>query len=430
MASTTTSALPELLKLVQEETHKCIRCGECRTVCPVFREEPAERYTARGKMAIAEELAKGNLEMTPRVREAFDNCLLCSGCASQCSSGARADRVVMAVRRVFADQMGLPPVKQLIGLALTRSGKTLDVGARIGALLQPLLFKGVPEDSGLLRRFAMPMVDGDQYVPKVASQPFRSRVRFSGKENQPRVTFFTGCMANYVMTEIADSVIKVLNAVGVSVDVPNNQACCGMPMLASGDAESVRKQARRNVEALAGGTGPIVVACASCGHMLQHGYRELPDKDPALAAGLDDIAARTVDITQYLVNEVGAAKLIPLLCNKAQLSLTYHDPCHLRKAQGVSNEPRELLKIIPCSTLTEMDKPEACCGLGGTYCISNMERSKSIQTKKIESAEATGANCIATACPGCMLQLRDGVRRSSNKNINVKHLIELLAESI
>lgn len=430
MPISNTSALPELLKLVQEETHKCIRCGECRTVCPVFREEPSERYTARGKMHIAEELAKGNLEFTPRVREAFDNCLLCTGCASQCSSGARADKVVMAVRREFSDKLGLPPMKKLLALALTQSGKTLDAGAKIGSVLQPLLFKGIPQDSGLLRRFALPLVDGNQYVPKVAKESFRSRIHFSGKENQPTVTFFTGCMSNYAMTDIADSLVKVLNAVGVSVDVPSGQACCGMPMLASGDAESVRKQAQRNVEALSANNQPIVVACASCGHMLQHGYHETLGNDSKLSAKLDSIAARTIDITQYLITEVGEDKLRTVLKPKAPVSVTYHDPCHLRKAQGITEEPRKLLEMIPHSAFNEMETPEGCCGLGGTYCMAHMERSKAIQSHKIKDAVATGADCIATACPGCIMQLRDGIRRGQRPNMKSTHVIELLANAL
>ena len=431
-ADTHTPAFPDLLKLVREETRKCIRCGECRTVCPVFREEPAERYTARGKMAIAEELAKGTIELTPHVREAFDNCLLCTGCASQCSSGARADKVVMAVRRTFADRLGLPPMKKLLDAALGCPGAAMDAGARIGAALQPLLFKGVPEDSGLLRRFALPLADGTQYVPKIAAQGFRSRVSFSGKEGQPRVMFFTGCMINYAMTEIGDAVVKVLNAVDVSVEVPGAQGCCGMPMLAGGDAKAVRKQALRNVEALAGegDSTPIITACASGGHMLKHGYLDLLGDDPVLAAKLRNIAGRTMDITQYLVDVVGTKALQSKLKGGPATSVTYHDPCHLRKAQGVAKQPRQLLSMLLGTSFREMHKPEACCGLGGTYCMAHMERSKAIQTRKISDAAATGADCIATVCPGCIMQLRDGIRRTEKPTMGARHLIELLAEAL
>lgn len=432
MAASKNPGVPSLLKVVNEEIYKCIRCGECRTVCPVFRETPSERYTARGKMQIAEGLAKGTLEFNDRVREALDNCLLCTGCANQCSSGARADRVIIATRQAFAKELGIPPVKKAIAMALTQPSKLLGVEARIGSMLQPLLFKAVPQTSGLYRRFAMPVVDENQYIPEIASVPFRDRVQFAGKSGQKKVTFFTGCMTNYAMTEIGDSLVKVLNALDIAVDVPSEQGCCGMPMLASGDVVSVRKQAARNVKALANLSSdePIVVACASCGHMLKHGYHDMLADDAELAPLLENIASRTMDITEYLIRIVGEEKVRALVGSGAPASVTYHDPCHLRKAQKIVAEPRKVLGIAARSDIKEMEHPEICCGLGGTYCIANMERSKQIQSRKIDEATDTGANCIATACPGCILQLRDGVRRGARPAMDVKHVIQLLAEAI
>jgi glycolate oxidase iron-sulfur subunit len=432
-----TLSLDDLLQLVQEEAHKCIRCGECRTVCPVFKENFNERYTARGKILIAEELAKGNLEFTGHVREAFDNCLLCTGCVSQCSSGARADKVVMAVRQVFADKKGLNPVKKIIGRALSQPGKVLDVEARIGAYVQPLLFKGVPEDSGMHLRFAMSMIDKTQYVPTVAKKSFRDSYSPSKLANnqgrKKKVIFFTGCMSNYAMTEIAESTVKFLNAVGVSVEVPTSQGCCGMPMLASGDFAHAGKQMERNLKALLTGYDkdvPIVTACASCGHMLKHGYKELIGRYPGMAEKIQNLADRSRDITEYLLEDVGEDKLRLILGDHFPETVTYHDPCHLRKAQGISKEPRTLLEIIPGINFKEMESPESCCGMGGTYCITNMEISKSIQAKKIEDVNNTNADCVSTACPGCILQLRDGLRRSGQRGTSVKHVIQLLAESL
>jgi glycolate oxidase iron-sulfur subunit len=428
-------SLAELLELVENEAHKCIRCGECRTVCPVFKEVPGERYTARGKIAIAQELAKGNLEFNGKVREAFDNCLLCTGCASQCSSGARADKVILAVRQTFVHKHGMSPVKKLLGLALSQSGKVLDIQAQIGSIVQPLFFRNVPEESGLHRRFAMPLVDEHQYVPVIDRESFRSRytpVHPAENKQQSKVIFFTGCMSNYAMTEIADSVVKVLNALGISVEVPENQACCGMPMLANGDTKSVYKQLKKNIKALVNADTniPIVTACASCGHMLKHGYNELMCNDSAMTAKIEALSSRTQDITEYLVQVIGEEKIKSVLRSQSCETVTYHDPCHLRKAQTISSEPRKLLKLLPGTTFVEMQSPEACCGLGGTYCISNMQLSKRIQSRKIEDAYSTGAGCISTSCPGCILQLKDGVRRGNQRDVTVKHVIQLLAETL
>ncbi len=426
------AALDNLKKVVKEELYKCIRCGECRTVCPVFRETPAERYTARGKMQIAEALAEGRLEFTEHVREALDNCLLCTGCAAQCGSEARADRVIMAARQAFAEELGLPAIKKAISFALTQGNAALGAEARVGALFQPLLFRGVPGDSGLYRRFAMPAVDERQYIPRLAAVPFRKRVKFAGKAEWPAVTFFTGCMTNYAMTEIGDSMVKVFNALEIAVRVPSEQGCCGMPMLISGDRAAVRKAAERNVRALAasGPEEPIIVVCASGGHMLRHGYHELFGDDPELGPLLEGIAARTMDVTEYLAARVGVERIAALVGEGPALAVTWHDPCHLRKAQKLTREPRAVLAAAARSPVREMAHPEACCGLGGTYCLTHMDLSKRIQTRKIEDAAASGADCIATACPGCIMQLRDGVRRGPRPDMQVKHVIQILAEAL
>ena len=424
------AALSKLKKVLHEELYKCIRCGECRTICPVFREKFAERYTARGKMLIVDALAKGNLEFTEHAREALENCLLCTGCSSICSSGAKADRVILAARQAFAEELGLPTLKKIIGKTMTQSGAVLGAKARIGSIVQQLLFKKVPQDSGLYRRFALPKIDAKQYVPPIASPTFRQRVQKAPVSGDKTAIFFTGCMANYSMTEIADSVVKVLNGVGVSVDVPSAQSCCGMPMLTSGDTASVRKAAEHNIRALASSSAPIVVACGSCGHMLRHGYLEFLGDDEELAPMLKDISERTIEITQYLMQNIGEEKLATLIKPGTALGVTYHDPCHLRKAQNITKEPRAVLTLAARGPIREMESPETCCGLGGTFAISHMDLSKKIQKHKIEDALNTGADCIATACPGCVLQLRDGIRRSSQQKLQVKHVIQIFADAM
>lgn len=430
-ASSQQETKPALLKVVQEELYKCIRCGECRTVCPIFREQPAERYTARGKLIIAEALAKGELEFSEHVREALDNCVLCTGCANQCSSEVRADKVIVAARQAFAKELGLSPIKKAISLALTQPSGVLAAESRLGALMQPLLFKSVPHSSGLHRRFAMPAIDAKQYIPKIANKPFRSRAEFYGSKGDPQVMYFTGCMSNYVMTEICDSLVTVLNALHFGVSIPATQGCCGTPMLASGDRKAVLKQAKTNIAALshANPSIPIVVSCSSCGHMLKHGYLETVGDDPALRGPLEQIAARTMDISEFLIHRVGEEALQECIRPAQPKSITYHDPCHLRKALKITQEPRALLQMATHNGLHEMQKPEACCGMGGTYFLTHLALSKQILQKKIEDATSTHSDCIATGCPGCIMQLRDGIRRGTATHMEVKHTIQIVAEA-
>ncbi len=437
MVDKNSQAFKNLKKTIETEIAKCIRCGECRLICPVYNEKHAERYTSRAKLLIVNGLVQGTLDFTPEVREAMENCLLCTGCASQCSSNVQSDKVIIAARHVFAEELGIPFYKQLITKTM-RSKKLMDTGVKLGSMGVDLLFKKVPETSGLYRRFAMPKIDEKQYIPEIAHPTFRDEVQMASVGGNKKVIFFTGCMANYFMPEVSKSLVKVLNKLNVDVEVPNEQGCCGMPMLASGDKESVKIAALVNISALAKLSPPssdvaIVVACASCGHMLQHGYKEMLKDETQIHHLLDNIAERTIDINQYLINTFGEEKIASMIKPETSIKATYHDPCHLRKAQKIVKEPRALLDIASGGNFAEMQKPEACCGLGGTYTLAQMELSKSIQKKKIDDALQTEANCIVTSCPGCVLQLRDGVRRSAKigaEKTKVKHIIQVLADSI
>lgn len=428
MAKDRAQSLHELLTVVREEIYKCIRCGECRTVCPVFREKPAERYTARGKMIIAEALATGQLEMNAQVREALDNCLLCTGCVSRCSSGARADRVIAAARWAFAKELGIPPLKKCISLALRQPDLLLSLGAGMGSKMQPLLFKQIPRTSGLWRRFAMPVLDKEQFIPQLAPTPFRRRIR-SERGGKGKVVFFTGCMVNYAMTGIADSLMTVFKALDIGVDVPKRQGCCGTPMLACGDVDALEKQARRNLAALAG-QDKVVVPCSSCGHMLKHGYLDALRHVADLRGPLEALAARTMDVSEYLVREVGMERMRAVVRHPSGQRVTYHDPCHLKKAQGITEEPRQLVQLATSGGLTEMAEPDACCGMGGTYFLGQIELSRQIQQRKAEDVLRTGAPLMATGCPGCIMHLQDGLRRAHHPEVHVRHVIELLAESL
>lgn len=407
-----------ILPLVRQELVKCIRCGECRCACPVFQETFAERHTARGKMQIVQALATGELQPDDSVREALENCLLCTGCTAICTSNVRPDKVILAARAVFAEHYGTPFAKKLLGKVLAQPTSLLAAEARIGRLLQAALCAKVPETSGLRLRFATPFADTLQYIPEIAATPFTERYASPLSGAKDRVLFFTGCMANYAMTNIADSLVAVLNALGVEVIVPKDQGCCGTPMAVSGDVTAKERQAVKNAAAFAGhGDLPIVTACASCGHMLKHGYAE-------------DFTGRVMDITEYLVGIVGEERLRSAVRKPSGKRVTYHDPCHLLKAQALNDEPRLLLSLATGKEISEMDNPGACCGLGGTYCLGNMGLSKRIQARKIADALRTEASAVATCCPGCMLQLSDGLRRHDAPSMRVAHVIELLRDAI
>lgn len=415
--------------LADEELSKCRRCGDCRANCPVYGEKLTEPYTARGKMMMIQALSRGELEPTARLREVIDNCLLCTGCVSRCNNGIRADKIVMMARNVFARQKGVPLLKKMLGGALSQSNALLETEARIGSKIMPLMFKRVPQGSGLRRRFPMPMVDGKQYVPEIASRPFRSGYTGNLPGAKEKVIFFTGCMINYAMTPIAESLVRVMTALGIEVIVPTTQQCCGTPMAAGGDFDTALERARANLKALAG-DWPIITACASCGHMLRDGYLDICGEDAALREQLQGMAQRTMDVTQYLCRHVGMDRVRRALSCPTGLIAAYHDPCHLRKAQHISEEPRELIAAATGARPRELRNPDACCGLGGTYTLTHMDLSKQIQAKKIADINAVDVEMLLTACPGCILQLEDGLRRHPGRPKRALHIVEAMAAAL
>ncbi len=421
-------ALLRLKKVLKEELYKCIRCGECRTVCPVYGEKQAERYTARGKMLIISGLANGELKFTKEVRESLENCLLCASCVNKCTSNVDSNKVVAAARQAFAQELGLPNYKKAL-CTIMKSQKIMDNGMKVASLSQSLMFKKIPQMSGMYRRFSMPMIDEHQYIPAVTSNPFRQRKQKYEAQGTKKVSYFIGCMTNYCMPEIAESVVFVLNKMGVSVEVPQGQGCCAMPMLASGDKQSIEEAGSVNLQAFGNSDEPIVVACASCGHMLKSGYKEMLGDDPKFAEKVEKFSKRIVDINEYLLREFTEEEISSRVKYNNANSVTYHDPCHLRKGQNIFKEPRTILSIASSDSLIEMEGADSCCGLGGTYTIAHLKTSKDIQSHKLENALETRAQTLTSSCPGCLLQLNDGVRRHGKGKMQVKHAIQVLAES-
>ena len=415
--------------LVDAELYRCRRCSDCKAHCPVYGEKLTERYTARGKMMMIQALARGELEPTESVREAIDNCLLCTGCVNRCGTHIRADKLIMMARHVFAKQQGTPLLKKMIGAALSQPNALLEAEARIGTRVMPVLFKKAPAGSGLLRRFPMPVVDGKQYVPELASRPFRAAYKANLPPGDKNIMFFTGCMINYAMTSIAESLVRVMTALDIRVVVPQAQQCCGMPMAAGGDFDSALARARENLEAL-NGDCTIVTACASCGHMLRESYLDICGDDPALRGQLRSMAERTMDVTEYLYRHVGMDRVRRVLACPTGLTAAYHDPCHLRKAQHITEEPRELIAAATGARPRELHSPDACCGLGGTYALTHMQVSKQVQAKKIADIHSTDAETLLTACPGCILQLEDGLRRWPGRPKRALHVVEAMAAAL
>jgi glycolate oxidase iron-sulfur subunit len=417
---------------LRQELDRCMKCGFCMSVCPVYASEKSEGAVARGKIAIAEAVLAGDLAIDDReVIDTLFNCLVCKSCMQNCPSGVEFDRIMLDLRAAIVRKNGLPWLKAAIFAGL-KSSRIMDGAMKAGALLQGLVFREDLRLRAISPRSPFAIVsrhagfDENRLFPAPTTKPLRDRVPalIPARDAKMRVAFFTGCSFHYFYPGTGQDLIDVLTENHVEVVVPKEQQCCGTPALVHGDVESARTLARRNLDAMEkSGAAYIVTGCGSCGGAWQHEFQRLLGDDQEYAAKVEHWSTRTFDISTFLTT------VIPYRVPRGQVDVvvTYHDSCHLKKSMKVFREPREILRSIPGVIFKEMSKPDACCGSGGSYGLTHSATSASIAERKATDAAATGATTVATGCPACMMQLLDSTHRFGSKQ-RVRHYISLLAD--
>jgi len=420
---------PEL----QQELDRCMKCGFCMSVCPVYNAEKLEGGVARGKITIAEAVIAGDLALEDQeVIDTLFDCLVCKSCMQACPSGVQFDRIMLDLRAAIVKKNGLPWVKAAIFAGL-KSPLLLDGAMKVGAFLQGLVFREDLRLRAISPRSPFAILgqnagfDENRLLPAPTTNPLRDRVPqiIPAPDSKMRVAFFTGCSFHYFYPQTGLDMIDVLTENHVEVVVPKEQQCCGTPVLVHGDVESARTLARRNLDAMERtGAQYIVTGCGSCGSAWQHEFARVLGDDPVYGPKVAHWSARTYDISTFLTKVIEYRK--PL--GQVDAVVTYHDSCHLKKSMKVFREPRGILRDIPGLIFKEMSKPDACCGSGGSYGLTHPGTSSSIAEAKASDAAGTGASTIATGCPACMMQLLDSTHRFGSKQ-RVRHYISLLADA-
>jgi glycolate oxidase iron-sulfur subunit len=418
---------------LRAELDKCMHCGMCMSVCPVYATEKNEGAVARGKIGIAEAVLTGDLALEDQeVIDTLFNCLVCKSCMQSCPSGVNFDRIMMAMRASIVERNGLPWLKSAI-FGLLKRPEMMDGALKVGAALQGLVFRDDPRHRAISPRSPFAILgrragfDCDHLFPSPTTRPLRSRIAelVPAQRARMRVAFFTGCSFQYFYPETGIDLLHVLTENQVEVIVPKEQQCCGTPVLVHGDAATARTLARNNLDAMEASQATyIITGCGSCGSAWQHQFPEVLKDDPAYRAKATYWSARTYDISTFLTDIIK----FRTPAGRVEAVVTYHDPCHLKKSMRVSREPREILRSIPGVLFQEMSKPDACCGSGGSYALTHIETAAEIGKRKAEDAGATGATTVTTGCPACMMQLLDTTHRLGGTQ-RVRHYISLLAHA-
>lgn len=423
--------------IFEAEIAKCIECGTCLHSCPVYRECLEDAWSPRGRNRLLRTLGRGEQAFADdRLASVFGKCLLCGRCASGCPRGVQSDLLVLRVREELIRRHGLGLVKKVAFRKVMADKAVMRRAVRLAGRFQwflprtrvegplpqrnplrhlPLLFMGLNQSCEL------PAIPA-KFLSEIVAERNPPAVQVEGRKL--RVAFFAGCATEYFLPHVGQSIIGLLNALGVEVVFPREQGCCGVAVQANGDAETAKLMALKNLEVLTQcGADLVVTGCATCGSTLKEGWTNLFRGDPRQAE-FQALAKRVRDFSELLV-ELSDCKPLPLRSTLPPgTRVTYHDPCHLARYQGVEEQPRRILTQVFGGDFVEMDY-RGCCGCGGSFSLHNHALSQRIGEEKLAAVERTGAQVVVNTCPGCMIQIVSGIRRRGLPQ-QVLHLAEVV----
>ncbi|GFE58309.1 L-lactate dehydrogenase (quinone) large subunit LdhH [Geobacter sp. AOG1] len=436
------------------EALKCVKCGACANVCPI--------YELVGGHVFGHIYVGGiGLVLTPffhgfdKAEEILKLCIGCRKCNEICAARIDIEGLIVDLR----DKIRKPFGQKFLFGTLMKNRKLFHAALRTAYLAQKP-FQGA---GGRIRH--LPLVlnreTANRSLPPIAEKPFRdlilekpeSRVPDSlgpvhGSGSREKVLFYSGCLADFVYPEMCQDTVTSLEKLGYTVTFPQNQTCCGIPARYSGEMEVARDMARINTDVLLKEDADYVVTiCPTCTMSLKHDFGKLLADEPVYAEKARRLAEKTFNFSELAARKAGSRAQTPGLKTqtpglktqtpglkdpgpeKTGETVTYHDACHLKRGCGVHEEPRKVLRELAGVEIAEMEDCDKCCGFGGSYSIKYPEISQEVLKNKLETIAATGAKTVAVDCPGCKLQIEGGLEAAGSP-VKVEHSATLVAKMI
>jgi glycolate oxidase iron-sulfur subunit len=425
-------ALAEQTKFPDKPTmadlDRCIHCGLCLNACPTYRVLGVEMDSPRGRVYQMVQVSSGATDINPDYVEHLDLCLACRACESACPSGVQYGRLIEAARAEIEQHVEKPWHVRLVRKVafdyLLPSRFGLRAAAAMLWVYQRSGLQSLVRQTGMLkgRLGELEALSPPAEFPTFFRQ--YGRVFPAEGERRYKVAVLGGCIANVSFARLNEATVRVLQKNGCEVHVPAAQTCCGALHVHAGLRDEARELARRNIDALlGGGYDAIITNAAGCGSTLKE-YDELLEHDEEYAGRASEFRALVKDVTEFLASvELNRTAMRPL-----PYRVTYQDSCHLAHGQKIRNAPRQLLRAVPGLTLREMPNADICCGSAGIYNVVQNEMAMEILERKMAAVNLVDPDVIATANPGCMIQLRAGAKLHG-RGQRVAHVIELLDEA-
>jgi glycolate oxidase iron-sulfur subunit len=408
----------------------CVHCGFCLPACPTYNSWSEEMDSPRGRIDLMRGLAEGSLGFTETVVAHFDRCLGCMGCVTACPSGVRYDVLIEQTRAAIEKNYRRPFLDRLYRsflFFLFPHPERLKVVASFLRIYAGSGLQRLVRGSGLLRHLPERLAQLDSLMParslsKESAEP-PERTAALGR-TRATVGLLAGCVQRVFFPEVNAATVRALSAEGCAVVVPAGQGCCGALSMHAGREEEALDFARKLIRRFEGETlDAIVVNAAGCGSNLKD-YARLFAGDPDWAPRAVAFSAKVRDVSEFLARIGPAAPRHPV-----PLRVAYHDACHLAHAQGIREEPRTLLRGIPGLELLEIPEGDQCCGSAGIYNLTEPASADEIGARKADNVLSTRPDLIASANPGCTLQIQK-ILRERGIELSAAHPIEILDASL
>lgn len=400
---------------------RCVRCGACANVCPVYRMVGGHQmgHIYIGAIGL---ILTYFFHGKEKARNLVQNCINCEACKHICAAGIDLPRLIKELHARILDEEGHPLPSLLLG-KLMKNRKLFHTFLRTAKMAQRPLTGGTQYIRHLPHIFSKD--HGFKALPAIAAKPFRDRFEaIKPRVTAPkyRVALFSGCVQDFVYPEQLEAAVKVLGAHGVEIDFPMEQSCCGLPLQMMGEKKAGIDVARQNIEAMAGSYDYVITLCASCASHLKHNYPFLLGENDAQAKAF---AAKVIPFSAFMTDVLGVTDE---KFTQTHQRATMHAPCHLCRGLGVVEQPRKLLALGGYE-YAQAEQEQVCCGFGGTYSAKFPGVSEQILKNKLADAARTAAEVLVTECPGCIMQLRGGAEVNKS-GFAVRHIAEVLADHL
>lgn len=416
----------------------CVKCGKCKPVCTIFNINQDEATSPRGFIDLLGAYERDELELDENAKNIFESCFLCTNCVEVCPNDLPTDMIIEQVRSDIAKKYGIAWYKRLF-FYLLRHRKTMDFLSKLGYMFQTCALKLDETKQSAIPRFSLPIVKKNRALPFADSRSFLNKYpanikapnKVEAENKKNRVAIFIGCMSNYTYTNTGDSLVKILKKLELDIMIPKKQLCCGAPAYFTGAFDTVDFLAKKNIEYFEtwiDEVDAVIIPEATCSAMINQDWEHYFHNQPQWKERAAKISKKVFMATKWLENNTQLKDLLAKSGKQMEQVVTYHDPCHAKKMQGVWKEPRNLLSQN--YVLKEMSDSNRCCGFGGvTMQTEKYEFAKAAGLPKAAMIKETKAQIVSAECSACRMQITNSLYLS-DVDVQFKNPIELIAEAL